>query len=108
MGNLERTKGFQWDEGNVDKNWIRHRVSWTECEQVFFNQPLVVGEDWEHSDDEDRLYALGHTDAGHDLFVVFTLRGELIRVISAREMTPRERRRYEDARAEELEADPEV
>jgi hypothetical protein len=64
---------------------------------VFLNRPFVVHEDWEHSVDEDRFYALGQTAAGRRLFVVFALRDELIRVISAREMMPRERRKYEDA-----------
>jgi len=108
MEELEGCSGFQWDEGNADKNWIRHRVSRSECEQVFFNRPLVVHGDRRHSDDEDRFFALGHTDTGRLLFVVFTLRGELIRVISARDMTPKERRKYENAAAKELEADPEV
>lgn len=108
MAELEGCGGFQWDDGNADKNWIRHRVSRSECEQVFFNRPFVVHEDRPHSGQEDRFYALGHTDTGRLLFVVFTLRGDLIRVISARDMTPKERRKYEDAAAKELEADPEV
>jgi uncharacterized DUF497 family protein len=49
---------------------------------------------------------LGQTDAGRLLFVVYTLREERIRVISARDMIPRERKEYERAREEEFEADP--
>ena len=97
--------GFQWDEGNSEKNWIKHRVTRAECEQVFSNQPLVVGEDERHSQDEPRSYALGQTDAGRRLFVAFTIRGDLVRVVSARAMTERERRVY--GRAEE-EADTNV
>ncbi len=97
-----QSKEFEWNDGNADKNWIRHRVSWQECEQVFFNRPLVVGDDEEHSLSEDRYYAFGQTDAGRRLFVVYTVRGERIRVISARDMTPRERRMYEHAQAEEF------
>jgi uncharacterized DUF497 family protein len=39
----EETEGseFDWDGGNAEKNWLRHRVSQAECEQVFFNRPLV-------------------------------------------------------------------
>jgi uncharacterized DUF497 family protein len=95
---------FDWDEGNAEKNWVRHRVSQAECEQVFFNRPLVAGEDLLHADNESRFYALGQTDGGRRLFLVYTLRRESIRVISARDMTPKERRRYEHARAQELEA----
>ena len=98
--------GFDWDAGNAEKNWNRHRVSQSECEQAFFNRPLVVKEDVLHSEDEPRFYALGQTDGGRRLFLVYTVRGELIRVISAREMTPRERRSYERVRAQELEDDP--
>ena len=65
---------FEWDDGNADKNWLRHRVSQAECEQIFFNQPLVIAEDDLHSQDEPRHYALGQTDAGRLLFLVYTLR----------------------------------
>ena len=102
--------GFEWDEGNSEKNWIRHGVSQRESEQVFFNRPLVVEDDELHSDTELRFYALGRTDADRLLFVVYTLRGEgpAIRVISARDMRPRERREYEHVRAQQPAEDPEV
>lgn len=96
-------RNFDWDEGNSYKNRDRHRVSRKECEAVFFHRPLVVREDIEHSRDEDRFYALGRTDEGRRLFVVFTFRGDAIRVISARDMTTRERRAYADAEEDELE-----
>ncbi len=102
--------GFEWDDGNSEKNWIRHGVSRQESEQVFFNRPLVIEDDVLHSDTESRFYALGRTDADRFLFVVYTLRGEepRIRVISARDMTPHERREFEHVRAQELAEDPEV
>lgn len=89
--------GFDWDEGNRDKNWIRHQVTTAECEQVFFNQPLLVLPNIRHSQQEIRYYALGQTDAGRKLFVVFTMRGSLLRVISARDMSRKERAIYEQA-----------
>lgn len=92
---LRSCAGFEWDEGNATKNWDRHDVSQTECEQTFFNYPLLVRRDSRHSAAEPRYYALGCTDAGRLLFVVFTVREKLIRVISARDMTPQEARRYE-------------
>jgi len=88
---LGECEGFQWDAANSGKIWERHHVSPTECEEVFFNHPLVVGEDEKHSATEGRLYVLGQTDAARLLFVVFTLRGPLIRVISARDMSRKER-----------------
>lgn len=95
LDRLARCTGFQWDEGNLLKNWERHRVSAAECEQAFFNRPLVATPDEKHSAAESRSYALGHTDAVRYLFVVFTIRGQLIRVISARDMNRRERKAYD-------------
>jgi len=88
--------GFQWDEGNIDKNLIKHNVENWECEQVFFNKPLLVLDDPRHSIAEKRSAAFGKTDAGRLLIVVFTKRGNLLRVISARDMNARERRFYEE------------
>ena len=92
---LAQCTGFQWDAGNVDKNWDLHQVSRGECEQVFFNRPLLVAPDIEHSQREPRYAALGQTNAARRLAVVFTIRETLIRVISARDMSRRERRIYE-------------
>ena len=97
---LHRCLGFEWDEGNADKNWIKHRVSCSECEQIFFNRPLVVTNNAKHSQEEPRYYALGRTDTGRQLFAAFTIRGDLIRVISARDMSRRERRIYDRAQKE--------
>lgn len=85
-------EGFQWDEGNSAKNWTRHQVSQTEAEQVFMNRPVAVTP--APSTGEVRHFALGATDAGRLLAVVFTVRGSLLRVISARPMSRRERRAY--------------
>lgn len=96
MGAAEwaRCSGFQWDEGNLDKSWSRHRVSPFECEQIFFNRPLIVAPDEKHSQKEERSYASGQTDSGRLLFVVFTTRKRLIRIVSARDMTKREIEEY--------------
>lgn len=87
--------GFDWDEGNLLKNWEKHRVSASECEQLFFNRPLIAMPDPQHSTGEPRFYALGQSDGGRHLFVVFTVRNQLIRVISARDMSHKERKVYE-------------
>jgi uncharacterized DUF497 family protein len=93
-------EGFDWDEGNLFKNWEKHRVSGSECEQVFFNRPLVAGLDEEHSTQEPRRFALGVTDVGRHLFVVFTIRRKKIRVISARNMNRRERKVFDESQKE--------
>ena len=92
---LENCTGFEWDDGNTHKNWERHRVAAEEAEDVFFHEPLVVGSDPRHSKREKRHYALGQTGAGRRLFVVFTVRRKLIRVISARDMNRNETKTYE-------------
>ena len=97
-GGLE---GFQWDAGNDTKSWTKHAVSNAECEDVFLNGPLVVDHDSGHSAGEARHFALGRIQEGRHLFVVFTLRGTHIRVISARPMSRREREAYRRAEAQE-------
>jgi len=92
---LEKCIGFDWDDGNRGKNWEKHLVSDGEAEEVFFNDPLIAGADVAHSKKERRYFALGQTDGRRPLFVVFAIRKKLIRVISAREMTKRELRRYQ-------------
>jgi len=86
--------GFQWDDGNSEKNWISHQVAKSECEQIFFNQPLVIGNDEKHSKIEKRYYVLGQTDSDRRLYIVCTVRQNLIRVISARDMSKKEREVY--------------
>ena len=92
---LSECTGFQWDTGNADKNWELHRVSQAECEQVFFNRPIRVAPDQRHSNEGPRPAALGRTNDDRFLTVVFTVRGTLVRVISARDMSRREWRMYE-------------
>lgn len=92
---LEQCAGFEWDEHNLEKNWRRHGVTPVECEQIFFNRPLVAGSDEKHSDKETRFYALGVTDAGRVLFEAFTIRESRIRVISSRDANRKEITIYE-------------
>jgi len=87
--------GFHWDEGNINKNLYRHNVENWECEQIYFNEPLIIFDDPKHSYAEKRWAAFGKTDAGRMLTVIFTKRDSLIRVISARDMKRKERIFYE-------------
>ena len=86
--------GFDWDEGNRGKNWRLHDVTDAESEQIFFNQPLLTLSDEEYANGEARYLALGRTDRGRRLAVIFTSRQDRLRVISARDMTRRERTLY--------------
>ena len=101
---LESREGFDWDEANSDKNWLKHKVSKIECEQVFFNIPLIIADDEKHSGSERRWFLLGRTDMNRKLFVVFTLRKYLIRVISARNMSKKERELYDEKSKKDSEA----
>lgn len=91
-----RIRGFDWDDGNARKNADKHEVGQSEAEQVFFNAPLLVLADKKHSEGEFRYHALGHTDDGRRLHITFTLRDgdSLLRVISARDMSRKERDAY--------------
>jgi uncharacterized protein len=92
---LDDCTGFEWDDGNADKNWILHRVSRSEAEDVFFNRPVLVAPEAMRSGREFRYAALGKSNTDRQLTIVFTIRSTLIRVISARDMSRRERRIYE-------------
>jgi len=92
---FEDIEGFQWDDANSAKNWIRHQVSQTEAEQVFLNRPVVVTD--ARVGTEGRWFAFGRTDADRLLTVVFTIRGPLLRVISARPMSRAERKSHDQA-----------
>ena len=97
MIGLSQIAGFDWDEGNARKSAAKHEVSQTEAEEVFGNAPLL-STDPVHSDAEPRFRALGVTNSQRALHVTFTLRRNetLIRVISARPMSRKERKEYEE------------
>lgn len=98
MIDLSKITEFDWDDGNARKN-ERHDVSAGEAEEVFFSTPLLLLDDERHSQQEPRYHALGITAAGRRLHVSFTLRRDstAIRVISARDMSRKERSIYEQA-----------
>ena len=86
---------FEWDAGNILKNWEKHKVSNDECEQIFTNSPLRIFDDKDHSRIEKRFVAYGETNNGRQLAIFFTIRKLLIRVISARDQDKKERKIYE-------------
>lgn len=91
-----KIKGFQWDTGNKDKNLKKHSVRNEEAEEVFINRPILFLSDTRRDYGEDRLHALGKTNAGRLLHITFVLREgkTLIRVISARDMHKKEKTEY--------------
>jgi len=93
---LGKWAGFDWDDGSSNKNWHLHRVIDVECEEVFLNVPLIIAPDKGRTVNEERFLALGRTDANRRLYAAFTVRNGFIRVISARDMTKNEERKYEE------------
>lgn len=90
-------KEFLWDTGNRDKNRLKHKVESTEAEEIFFDDEKIILKDRLHSGKEERFIVLGTTKMGRLLFIVFTLRADKIRVISARDVSKKERKLYEEA-----------
>jgi len=86
---------FDWDEGNLHKSRLKHYVEPTECEEVFFNDPLLTSPDPAHSSTESRFISLGQTNRNRKLLVAFTIRKQKIRIISARNQSKKERTLYE-------------
>ena len=85
--------GFLWDEGNATKSWARHQVTQAEVEEVFFNRPVfLMGAKAGAS--ERRYNVLGRTNGDRLLSVIFTVRRGLVRPISARPMSRKERSAY--------------
>jgi hypothetical protein len=91
---LARIEGFQWDDGNTDKNVLGHDVTQSEAEEIFFHAPVVLLEDARHSITEQRFLIYGPMNAGLLLSAAFTVRANRLRVISIRDMSRQERRRY--------------
>ena len=93
---LENPGAFQWDKGNKGKNYQKHKVTDQECEEVFFDQNKKIFKDVFHSNDEERYILLGQTKENRILFIVFTMRSDKIRIISARDLNKKEERLYEE------------
>lgn len=94
MPNLDKFKSFEWDKGNIDKSYEKHGITPKETEEIFLDENLWVSQDIKHSQTEKRYTALGKTFEKKILFVVFNLRKNKVRIISARIANPKERRKY--------------
>lgn len=85
---------FEWDKWNLDKSYDKHGITPKEAEEVFISEESFVLPDVKHSQNEDRFIIVGRTLDKLNLFIVFTLRGKKVRVISVRKMHKEEVRRY--------------
>lgn len=87
---------FEWDEGNLEKNWGKHNVHFKEAEEVFVNKPLKTLPDLRHSKNEERYLALGQSNNGRKLALIFIVRNDKIRIISVRDQSRKERIKYNE------------
>ncbi len=94
---LPSVLSFEWDKGNEQKNWLKHKVTGEEAEEAFDDDKRLILEDTKHSEKEPRFILFGKTDKGRMLFVVYTLRNEgtKVRIISARDVNRKEVLLYE-------------
>jgi hypothetical protein len=92
----ESELGFDWDQGNLDKNWFKHQISLKESEEAFLDLQGLVSADPVHSHTELRWFLLAKTKSNKLLSIFFTYRKNKIRIISARPMSRKEKQRYEN------------
>lgn len=91
---------FEWDTGNEQKNWLKHKITSEEAEEPFYSEDYIVFEAKPHAGGgEERFILLGKTTQEKLLFIVFTMRGEKIRIISARVANRKEVVFYEETLA---------
>ncbi len=93
---LKEVSGFEWDAGNKEKSIMKHEVSNEECEEAFFDYNKKIQKDSLHSINEKRYILIGQTKQNRLLYIIFTVRKDKIRVISARDINKKEQNLYEE------------
>jgi hypothetical protein len=87
---------FEWNEGKEQENFAKHGIWFDEAKTIWADPLATERSDPDHSDDEERWIRIGLSESNNTLLVVFCERvGDKIRIISARKLTPKERREYE-------------
>jgi len=87
---------FEWDKNKAESNFLKHGITFEEAVTIFADPYLLFTKDSRHSEQEEREWAIGESESVSMLVIVFTMRGENIRIISARKATKRERKSYEE------------
>jgi uncharacterized DUF497 family protein len=87
---------FEWDPAKAASNEVKHGVTFHEAATAFGDPLSLLFDDPDHSHDEQRALLIGLSDERQLLVVAYTERGDIIRIISAREATRRERDEYEN------------
>ena len=83
---------FDWDDGNLE-HIKKHNVEYLECEEIFYNEPIFFYDE-KHSTQEKRFLAYGASDEKRLLTIIFTIRNNKIRIVSARDQNKNEREVY--------------
>jgi uncharacterized DUF497 family protein len=89
---------FEWDKWNIEKNYLKHGTTPEEAEEAFISDGSYFFSDVKHSKTEERFILLGKTLENKNLFIIFTMRGKKVRIISARRMHESEVKKYEKAK----------
>lgn len=85
---------FDWDKGNIGKN-LKHKIKDKEAEETFFDKRRKIYKDVFHSKNEVRHILIGKTKKNRLLYIVFTMRGKKVRIISSRDINKKEVQMYE-------------
>ena len=96
MIDLKKIIGFEWDQGNIEKSYLKHGITIREAEESFLDENVFLQEDIKHSEKEERFIAISKTGKNKMLFSIFTIRSKKIRIISTRGANKKERRLYEE------------
>ena len=88
---------FEWDVAKARSNESKHRVTFAEAARVFADPLAAIFDDIDHSEQELREIIVGHSEKQRLLVVSYTVKGDIIRIISARQATRREQRDYEES-----------
>ncbi len=95
MINFSKITGFDWNKGNIDKNFQKHNITDQESESVFFDPHKKILKDTHHSKSEKRFILIGKSKQNRKIFIAFTIRKNKIRIISARLLNKKEYYLYE-------------
>lgn len=87
---------FEWHDTKAKTNAKKHGVSFEEASTCFYDPHQVAFYDPDHSEDEDREIMIAHSEKGRLMLVCYAIRGEFIRLISARLATKQEVKDYEE------------
>ena len=90
---------FEWDHGNIDKNYQKHKITPDVAEEAFCDQNLLTFPDPTHSQNENRFHLIGQDKSGDTLFISYTIRHKKIRIISVRIADKKERQIYDQQKA---------